>query len=249
MTENSQYDLKPESETPQESSTKKKDASHQGMHVDDDETKSHNSTDNSDRIEPSASAGGSALRNVTKKPEVEESAKKTHKHHPPSKESKLGAEETLILGVATDDVAPTHLTRAPSKTATSSSSQAKVTKSSMSEDKATKTDKTTVSKTTTKTFTTSTLNIETSSSVHVIESTPTVVLRPTAVVTDSTSDSKSSVVSLEPSRVSDIEYTSPASSVSTPTDGLPTSYSKSSTMIEKSTVRPATATFTKNAGM
>ncbi|XP_032675585.1 uncharacterized protein LOC116846171 [Odontomachus brunneus] len=261
MTENSHYDLKPESETPQESSTKKKDASHQGTHTDDYEIKNHtsSSTDNKNRIETTTTIDDSVLQNVTKRPEAEESTKKSQKLHPPSKENNVNAEETLILGIATDGIAPTHSMQypAPSKTAASSNSQLKVTKSSKNEDKATATIKgekpteKTVSAvpkiTATKVFSTSTLNIETSSSVQVIESTPTRFnLRPTMVATESAFDSKSSVVNLEPSRVSDIEYTTPASSVSTPTESLPTSYSKSSTTIEKSAIHPAT--FTKNTG-
>lgn len=260
MTENPYY-LKPEFETPQESSTKKKDASHQGTHTDDYEIKNHtsNSTDNKDRIETTTVIDDSVLRNVTKRPEAEESTKKSQKHHPPSKENNVNAEETLILGIATHDITPTHSMQypAPSKTTALSNSQPKVTKPSKNEDKAPATSKgekptektaSAVQKTATKVFSTSTLNIETSSSVQVIESTPTrFSLRPTVVTTESALDSKSSVVSLEPSRVSDVEYTAPASSVSTPTEGLPTSYSKSSTTIEKSTIYPAT--FTKNTGM
>ncbi|XP_014474170.1 PREDICTED: uncharacterized protein LOC106744187, partial [Dinoponera quadriceps] len=253
MTESSQHDLKPESETPQESSTKKKDASHQGAHVDDYDIKNHasNFTDDKDRVEPATTVDDSALQNATKKPEVEESTtKKTHKHHPPSKDNKVNAEETLILGVATDDIAPTPSTRyqAPSKTATSSSvnGQTKATKSSKNEDKAPSTAKGEKTVSATKTFSTSTLNIETSSSVQVIESTPTkIVLRPT---TESSANSKSSVVSLEPSRIPDIEYIASTSGVSTPTEGLPASYSKSSTTIEKGAVHPATSIFTKNTG-
>lgn len=257
-TENVQYDLKPESETPQESSTKKKDASHQATHTDDHEIKDHtgSSVDDRDRIELTATVDESGLQNVTKKPEPEESTKKNQKHHPPSKENNVNTEETLILGIATGDVTPTRTTQYPaaSKTTTSPSSQSKVTKSSKNEDKApatTKAEKPTektvsaVSKTATKIFSTSTLNIETSSSVEVIESTPT-RMQPTIVATESNADSKSSVVNLEPSRVLDIEYTASSTSVSTPTEGLPAGYSKSSSMIEKTTVHPTI--FTKNTG-
>ncbi|EFN80218.1 63 kDa sperm flagellar membrane protein [Harpegnathos saltator] len=261
MTENSQYDLKPETEeTPQESSTKKKDASQLGAHTNDHRIQFHNTTNDKDVIESTAIVDDSGLQNVTKKPEAEEPTRKNHKQQPSSDDNKVNAEETLILGVATDNVNPTHSTRhpAPSKTTMSSSSQTKVTKPSKSEDKTSATSKgekpaektvSAVSKTATKTFSTSTLNIETSSSVQVIESTPTkVVLRPTAAATESNDNFKSSVVSLEPSRASDIEYTTPASSVSTPTEGLPTSYSKSSATVDKSAVHPATSVFTKNTG-
>lgn len=243
------YDLKPESETPQESSTKKKDASQQEVPIEDDDTKNHavDSNVDKDRVE----TNDSTTQSGTKKPEPEESTKKIHKHHPLSKENKINGEETLILGVV-----PTRQSDS-SKTTASSNDQAKITKSTRSEEKPSATSKgekstervgSVVSKTATKTFSTSTLNIETSSSVQVIESTPTrIVLRPTAV--DSNADIKSSVVNLEPSRMSDIEYTTSISGVSTPTDGLPTSYFKSTATLEKNVVHPTNSgSFTKNTG-
>lgn len=257
MTENSQHDLKPESEISQGSSTIKKDASHQGTLIEDDDAKNHTSNFgvDKDRVEIVATNNDSAIPNTTKKSEIEESTKKHHivnKYHTPLKENKINSEETLILGVATDYITPTHTTRYPEPSKTTTFSQVKVTKSSKSDEKASfatfKVEKP-IEKTTTKTFSTSTLNIETSSSVQVIESIPTkVVLRPTfADPAESSTDIKSAV-NLEPSSVSDVtEYTEPTSSVSTPTDGLPTSYSKSSTTMEKSTVRPTT--LTKNTGM
>lgn len=256
-TENAQYDLKPESETPQESATIKKDASHQGTLISNDNTKNRTSNPSSDKDGVEATTDDSAIRNTTKKPEPEESTKKhiIHKHHTPSKETKINDEETLILGVPTDYITPTHITHSESsKTETSSSSQVKVTKSSKNDEKTSATvkgekptEKTTsiISKTTTKTFSTSTLNIETSSSVQVIESRPTkVILKPTLISTESNADTKSGI-NLEPSSASDIEYTDLISSVSTPTDGLPSSYSKSTVTIEKSAIHPTTS---KNIG-
>ncbi|XP_012227883.1 mucin-17 [Linepithema humile] len=258
-TENAQYDLKPESETPQESSTIKKDASHQGTLINDDDTKNYtsNSSADKDRVEATAATDDSAIRNTTKKPESEESTKKhiiIHKYHTPSKETKINGEETLILGVAADYVTPTHITHhsesSKIETPSNSQSQVKVTKSSKNDEKTTATvkgekptEKTTsiVSKTTTKTFSTSTLNIETSSSVQVIESTPTkVILKPTSISTESSADTKSGI-NLEPSSASDMEHTELISSVSTPTDGLPSSYSKSTATIEKSAIHPTTS--------
>ena len=262
-TENSQYDLKPEiSEISQGSSTIKKDGSHQETLIEDDDTKNHTSNFDvdKDRVDLTTTNDDSIIQNTTKKSELEESTKKhhivIHKYHTPSKENKINGEETLILGVATDYVTPSHTTRHPesSKTTTSSNGQVKVTKSSKSDEKASfatsKVEKP-IEKTTliaTKTFSTSTLNIETSSSVQVIESIPTkVILRPTSVTSaESNADIKSGV-NLEPSSVSD-EYTEPTSSVSTPTDGLPTSYSKNSATMEKSIVRPTTSILTKNTG-
>ncbi|KAL6263147.1 hypothetical protein P5V15_005947 [Pogonomyrmex californicus] len=258
-TENSQYELKPESETPQESSTIKKDlASHQETLIKDYDTKNHSSNSSiaKDRVEHTTATGDSALQNTTKKPELEESTKKQHiiihKYHTPSKENKINGEETLILGLATDYVTPTHTIRHPEASVTPSNSQIKVTKSSKNEEKISLTSKgekpiEKPTSTASKTFSTSTLNIETSSSVQVIESIPTkVILRPSTIPMKSSIDIKPDVT-LEPSSVSDIEYTEPTSSVSTPTDGLPTSYSKSSVMIEKSVIHPTSSTF-KNTG-
>lgn len=194
---------------------------------------------------------------MTRKSEVEESTKKHHvtKFQPSSKENRINNEQTLILGVATTDyVASTHTARLPelSKTLTTLNSQG--TKSSKNDEKVSATIKeekttiSTVSKTSMKTFTTSTLNIETSSSIQVIESTSTkTILRPSATIVESSINTKPYVY-LEPSSVSDIEYTEPISTISTPMpiDGLPASYTKTSTTMEKSVVH---STFTKTTGM
>jgi len=200
-----------------------------------------------------------ASENITRKPELEESTKKhhtIHKYHPPSKEIKINGEETLILGVATDYVSPALPTRRPESSETATSTLIKATKSSKSDEKASKTEKptekTVLTPSKTKTFSTSTLNIETSSSVQVIESVPTkIVLRPTSATSaDTNADTtKSSVVNLEPSRVPDIDHTlSPMYSVSTPTDALPTTYSTSSSTT-KSIAHTTSSIFTKLPGM
>ncbi|XP_025266984.1 uncharacterized protein LOC105249668 isoform X1 [Camponotus floridanus] len=254
-TENSQHNLKPESEISQESSTIKKDASHQETRIEETKNNTNNFGVNKDQVELMATNNDSVIQNTTKKSEIEESTKKhhlNHKYHTSLKENKINGEETLILGVATDYVTPTTQHPEPSKTITSLNNQVKVTKLSKSDEKASfatsKVEKP-IEKTTTKTFSTSTLNIETSSSVQVIESIPTkIIFRPTSDdSTESNTDIKSNV-NLEPSSVLDIEYTEPMSSVSTPTDGLLTSYSKSSSTMEKSIVRPTTSIFTKNTG-
>lgn len=254
------HDLKPESEKPQESSTKKKDASHRETLVDSDDTKNHTSDSSvdKDRIEPTTATDDSAVQNVTKRPGPEESTKKINKH-PSSKENKInGVETSSTFHIATDH--PAHSTNSarrpePSKTVATTNGQGKVTKPSGNEEKVTAASKveqstveaSTVLKTATKTFSTSTLNIETSSTVQVIESTSTrIAVRPTATITESNADTKSSLVSLEPSKTSDVEYTTSTSGISTPTDGLPSSYPKSSTVVEKSTVQPTiSTTFTK----
>lgn len=252
-TENSQYDLKPESETPQESSTIKKDASHQETLIEDG-AKNHTNNSNKDQVKSTTDV--SVVQNATKKPEHEESTKKhhtIHKYHTNTlKENKINSEETLILGLATD-VIPT--TRHPESSVTSND-QTEVTKSSKSEEKVPATSKgekliEKTTSTTSKAFSTSTLNIETSSSVQVIETTSTkIILRPSATTTTTI---KSSVdtklgVSLEPSSTLDVEYIESTSSISTPTDGLPTTYSKSSVTTEKNIIHPTTSIFTKNTG-
>lgn len=248
--------MKPESEISQESSTIKKDASHQETRIEDTKNHTNNFGVDKDQVEFMATNNDSIIQNTTKKSEIEESTKKhhlNHKYHTSLKENKINGEETLILGVATDYVTPTTQHAEPSKTITSLNNQVKVTKLSKNDEKASfatsKVEKP-IEKTTTKTFSTSTLNIETSSSVQVIESIPTkIIFRPTSDdSTESNTDIKSSV-NLEPSSVLDIEYTEPMSSVSTPTDGLLTSYSKSSSTMEKSIIRPTTSIFTKNTGM
>ncbi|XP_036142162.1 uncharacterized protein LOC105829558 [Monomorium pharaonis] len=255
-TENSQYNLKPESETPHESSTIKKDASHQETLIKND-TKNHasNSSIGKDRVESTAAINNSAIQNATKKSESEESTKKhnivIHKYHTPSKETKINTDETLLLGVPTDFTS-TRTIQHPESSTASSNEQIKVTKSSKIEEKISTMSKgekpieKTIS-TTSKTFSTSTLNIETSSSVQVIESMSTkVLLRPTATTVKPSIDTKFGV-SLEPSSTLDIEYTEPTSSVSTPTDGLPATYSKNSATTEKN-IHSTTSTFTKNTG-
>jgi len=249
-TENSQYDLKPESETPQESSTIKKDASHQETLIDDD-TKNYANNSSKDQVETTVAANDSIIQNATKKHEPEESTKKpiNHKYYTPSKENKINSQETLILGLASD-VTSTHTTPYLESSIASSNSEIKVTKSSKNEEKTFLTSKgekspEKVTSTTSKTF--STLNIETSSSVQVIESMSTrVVLRPTATTMKSSVDTKFEV-SLEPSSTSDIEYIETTSSISTPTDGLPTTYSKNLVTTEKN-IHPTTSIFTKNIG-
>lgn len=197
----------------------------------------------------------SAIQNTTKKPEPEELTKKhhiIHKYHTPSKENKINSEETLILGLATD-VIPTHMTRHPESSVTLSNDQIKVTKSSKSEEKMSTVSKEekSIEKSTpiaSKTFSTSTLNIETSSSVQVIESMSTkIILQPTVTTLRSSVDTTLGV-NLEPSSASDIEYIESTSTISTPTDGLPTTYSKSSATMQKSVVHPTTSIFTKNTG-
>lgn len=255
-TERTQQNLQPESETVDESSTKKKDASHQTTFND---TKNHmnNSTVDKDRVKPTTVTENPLTQNTTKKVESNESTKKIHKYHSASKENNINGEETLILGIATSYVTPTHSMRNPnpSKISTASNSQIKNTKFSKIDENASsisKGEKLTekiisgISKTTTKTFSTSTVNIETSSSIQIIESTPTKVgLQPTTNPMDLNTNHKPSVISLEPSSVFDIEYAESVSSISTPIDGLPTSYTKSSITTEKSIVYSATSTFTK----
>ncbi|KAL0108384.1 hypothetical protein PUN28_015136 [Cardiocondyla obscurior] len=243
------YDLKPESETPHESFTIKKDASHQEtLENKDSKNNTRNSSADKNRVETSA-ANESTTQNATKKIEHEESTKKhhlIHKYHTPSKENKINSEETLILGLATNIVSA-HTTQRVESSVTSSNDHIKITKPSKSEEKLSTVPKgeKPIEKTTSKIFSTSTLNIETSSSVQVIETTSTKTLRPTATTVKSSVDSHFGVA-LEPSRTSDIEFIESTSSVSTPTDGLPTTYSTSSITMEKSEVVRPTTSIAKN---
>ncbi|XP_076285175.1 calcium-binding EGF-like domain-containing protein pawn isoform X2 [Lasioglossum baleicum] len=110
-------------------------------------------------------------------------------------------------------------------------------------------EKSTIAKTPTKTF--STLNIETSSSVQVIEPTTTrATVQPTASTANSSRNvtSTSSTIALEPSKSTDVE-SSTSSSISTET--LPSTFIKSTTTTEKTILHTPVAsthlnTFAKN---
>lgn len=248
---NSHHDPKPESEPePQESSAIKKDASHQGTLAAGDGIKNStgNPNANDNEFTTVIDDDSAVIEDITRKPELDESMKKPptiDKYHASSKENKINGEETLILGVATDYVVPARTTASRRPEASGTNSHVKVTKSSKSDEKASKTEKTKTI------FSTSTLNIETSSSVQVIESTPTrVILRPTSADTNAHTTTittiKSGVLTLEPSRVPDIDH---AEATSTPTDALPAASSTSSITTEKSVARTtSTSMFPKISG-
>ena len=108
-----------------------------------------------------------------------------------------------------------------------------------------------IPKTSTKSYSTSTLNIETSSSVHIIEPTSSKpVVQSTAANINANSSnvtSASSTITLEPSKTIESESTA-ASSVPTPTESLPSTFTKTSPTAEKSIVHPTMNTFSKNSG-
>lgn len=117
----------------------------------------------------------------------------------------------------------------------------------------------TSSSTSSRTMTMTTLRIETSSSIQVIEPTRTIAdVKSTAVTTESnleetseTSTTSSSVEpSLEPSRVVEENSDNTRSSVSTPTEGLPSSFTRTQSPVEKTVVHhpKPVATFSKNQG-
>ncbi|KAK9302133.1 hypothetical protein QLX08_005744 [Tetragonisca angustula] len=107
-----------------------------------------------------------------------------------------------------------------------------------------------IPKTSTKSYSTSTLNIETSSSVHIIEPTSSKpVVQSTAANINANSSnvtSASSTITLEPSKTIESESTA-ASSVPTPTESLPSTFTKTSPTAEKSIVHPTMNTFSKNS--
>lgn len=121
-----------------------------------------------------------------------------------------------------------------------------------------KVNKANISKTSTKSYSTSTLNIETSSSIQIIESTTTKSTVPQSTPSANDDDSirnvTSSTISLQPSKSAELEGTSIATSV--PTENLPSltfatkASSSSSSSVEKSIAHtPATTnTFSKNSG-
>lgn len=110
-----------------------------------------------------------------------------------------------------------------------------------------------ISKTSTKSYSTSTLNIETSSSVQIIEPTsskPMVQSTPLATNVNTSSSnvtSASSTITLEPSKTIESESTA-ASSIPTPTESLPSIFTKTLSTTEKSIIHPTMNTFSKNSG-
>lgn len=120
-----------------------------------------------------------------------------------------------------------------------------------------KVNKANISKTSTKSYSTSTLNIETSSSIQIIESTTTKSTVPQSTPSANDDDSirnvTSSTISLQPSKSAELEGTSIATSV--PTENLPSltfatkASSSSSSSVEKSIahIPSTTNTFSKNS--
>ncbi|XP_076180428.1 calcium-binding EGF-like domain-containing protein pawn [Ptiloglossa arizonensis] len=178
--------------------------------------------------------------NTTKKSDTENPVKKENKHQSPAKENQPSNEST------TTTVRPeaNHSNRVNDTKHDDSPKpviplEIKPTKSSKISD--------TMTKTSTKSYTTSTLSVETSSSVHTIQ--PTATTTTTIATNDDTYNpgpgGSITVVALEPSKSSDTENTSTATSV--PTDNLPSSFTRSPSTVEKTTIHtPVSNTFAKN---
>ncbi|XP_043262800.1 uncharacterized protein LOC122403373 [Colletes gigas] len=199
---------------------------------------------------------------ATKKPDAESSTKKEHKHQSPHKENKISNEKTTTVGVE-----PSHSNQVSDAKHDDSPKpviplEVKPTKSTKNTDAHNATlkpsnektmEKSTITKTTTKSFATSTLNIETSSSVHVIQptTTKTIVSATKLATADNSSNNlpdTTTMVALEPSKSSDFDTATSTSSVPTPTDNFPSTFTKTTSTTEKSTIHaPATNTFTKSS--
>lgn len=112
--------------------------------------------------------------------------------------------------------------------------------------------KSTISKTSTKSFATSTLNVETSSSVQVIEPSTTIIRVQSTMLSNnndaSYTASTSNTVTVEPSK-SDDERTTISTSIPAPTEHLPSTFTKILPTTEKNIVHtPVSNTFAKNSG-
>ncbi|XP_076241034.1 calcium-binding EGF-like domain-containing protein pawn [Calliopsis andreniformis] len=236
------FDSKPETQETEESSTKKED-------IDQNET----TVNNLENVTKNHDEGGTTKNDKTtvspsKKPELEDSKKENNKHQSPSKENKLNNEKTSGFNASksnqTNDDQPKPVIPLEIKPTKSS-------KIGTSRD-STSTSSSTISKSSTKSFSTSTLNIETSSSVHVIEPTTTKsVIQATAIPSGNNvnnSSSASNTTALEPSRSPDYESSTSTSSLATPTESLPSMFTKVTSTTEKSIVHtPVANTFTKNS--
>ncbi|XP_076679014.1 calcium-binding EGF-like domain-containing protein pawn isoform X2 [Andrena cerasifolii] len=196
---------------------------------------------------------------VTEKPSADGTTRKPeNKHQAPPKENRISNGSTSMTGGdpnksnhssdtkhedAPKPVIPLEVQIKPTKSSRITDSVDST--SSVSRERSS--DKSTIPKTSTKTFSTSTLNIETSSSVQVIEPTTTKpALQSTAVPSNSNfNHAPSASTSLEPSKSSNFES---SITVSTPTESLPNTATRTSSTLEKSSVHTlASNTFTKNS--
>ncbi|KZC07115.1 63 kDa sperm flagellar membrane protein, partial [Dufourea novaeangliae] len=243
----SHFGLKYEEEQPEESSTKK------------EENDQNEATTNSleDAIKILEENNNQKDKENSKIPDAQVS----NKHQNPPKDNRISNEKTSTVG--SEHSQPNHVTDTKNEDSPKPviPLDIKPTKSSKINDYGdpssdVNNDKpnvvSTFSKTSTKSFSTSTLNIETSSSVHVIEPTTTkTVVQPTVASTDTTannSPSSSITTALQPSTSTDFDSSTSSSSVPTPTENLPSTFTKSPSIVEKTIIHtPASNTFTKNS--
>ncbi|XP_076230306.1 calcium-binding EGF-like domain-containing protein pawn [Nomia melanderi] len=192
----------------------------------------------------------------SKHSEGEDSAKKENKPQSPSKENRISTEKPSTPGSessqsnqvsdAKNEDSPKPVIPLEIKpTKSSKISEHRNSTSSVNNEKPG--DKSIINKTPTKSV--STLNIETSSSVQVIEPTTTKLVQSTTVPTDnapSNLPSTSATITLEPSKSPDFENTMSPSSVSTPTETLPSTFTKPTPSTEKTVIHTPANAFTKN---
>ncbi|XP_053976479.1 uncharacterized protein LOC128875137 [Hylaeus volcanicus] len=256
-------DHKPDTQSTNESSTKKEedDQNENTTNGLENATKSHAEDNHQKDKQDTKIVEKPINENATKEPDTEDSTKKENKHQSLDKENKTSNETTTTVGLESNhsnQVGDTKHNDSPKpviplEIKPTKSLKASDTRGSSKLNNEKASDKTMISKTSTKSFATSTLNIETSSSVHVIEPTTTKPAASATVSVPTANESSSSpgtttMVPLEPSKSSEFESTTSISSFPTPTDNLPSSFTKTSSTTEKSIIHtPVSNTFTKNS--
>ncbi|XP_050591420.1 uncharacterized protein LOC126922673 isoform X2 [Bombus affinis] len=247
-------DLKPELSSPEESSTKQAetDQTEASTNALEHITKGQEENGKQKVKTESKTTERPINKNTTRNTEPEHSAKKETKYQVPSKAnttSTIQSSDKTSFTKHVDSPKPVIPLDVPIKPTKASKINDPQGSSSITNNEKPN-NKANISKTSTKSYSTSTLNIETISSVQVIEPTPTKpVVQSTPVPTNNDSSntaSVSSTVVLEPSKMTESESTI-ASSVPTPTENLPSSFTKTPPAIEKSVVHSASNTFSKSS--
>ncbi|KAG7189129.1 hypothetical protein KM043_008697 [Ampulex compressa] len=243
-------DQKPEAPTSEQTSTKKENLNHQESTTSSSSstiTRGGDRVEEAEKEEPLRVTEASPSENVTKKPDVDESTKKVQKY-PPASKNPTSNENTLVLGVEPDQLATNAHADHPSAVIPLeiSTNASKSTKIADSKGSASTTggksnhNKPWGTKFSTKSTSTSTLSVQTSSSVQVIEPTPTKPVVQSTVIpvgNDSSNSPGTTGTSLEPSRSVDIEKGETTSAIATPTEGLSPTYTRTSASTERSTAQ------------
>ncbi|CAK9827239.1 63 kDa sperm flagellar membrane protein [Anthophora retusa] len=253
-----QHELKPDHASTEESSMKKEETEQSETTTNTLENVTKRHEENNHQREKTTEKP--INENPVKSSESQNSGKKENKHQSPSKENKINNENTSATAETSGSnkistmqhedspkpVIPLEIPIKPTKSLKIGDTQISNPNTSNNEKP---NNKPTVSKTPTKSFAASTLNIETSSSVQVIEPTKTkTVVQSTAVPTkNSSTNTTSSTIALEPSKPSNFDSTI-VSSIPTPTESLPSSFTKITPTTEKSIVHTTVSnTFSKNS--